>query len=112
MTRYLRACIVCAKPFAGPGPRCPDHALPNRSGTYTRTAKQVVANATHCHLCGLPFTDPTDPPVADHLVPRSLGGSDDIGNLRPAHRSCNGRRGNRTKAELNWRDHHHHPGGG
>jgi hypothetical protein len=29
-------------------------------------------------LCGLPFTDPHDPPVADHVVPRSLGGTINI----------------------------------
>lgn len=105
MSPVLKACIVCAHPFAGPGSRCPDHALPNRSGTYTRTAKQVVANATRCHLCGGgPRAD--DPFVADHIVPRSLGGNDAATNLLPAHRSCNGRRGNKTKAELSWRDRH------
>ena len=71
-----------------------------RSGSYTRNAEKVAASATRCHLCGLPFTDPDDPPVADHVVPRSLGGDDSITNLMPAHRSCNGRRGNDVKAAL------------
>ena len=99
----MRACIVCARPFTGPGSRCPQHALPSRTGSYTRSAKKVVVSATRCHLCGQPFSDPSDPAVADHVIPRSLGGSDDIANLAPAHRSCNGRRGNRTKSELFWR---------
>jgi 5-methylcytosine-specific restriction endonuclease McrA len=30
----------------------------------------------------------------DHVTPRSLGGSDDIANLRPAHHECNRDRGN------------------
>lgn len=32
-------------------------------------------------------------PSLDHIVPRSLGGSDDPDNLRTAHRSCNSSRG-------------------
>jgi 5-methylcytosine-specific restriction endonuclease McrA len=31
----------------------------------------------------------------DHLIPRSKGGGNDMGNLRPAHQRCNSRRGNR-----------------
>lgn len=32
----------------------------------------------------------------DHVVPRSRGGDDSVANLRPAHLSCNCRRGNRA----------------
>jgi 5-methylcytosine-specific restriction endonuclease McrA len=53
----------------------------------------VRTEAVTCWLCGRGFTDPTDPPVADHVIPRASGGSDDITNLAAAHRSCNGRRG-------------------
>lgn len=45
-----------------------------------------------CWLCGRePVT--LDPLTADHVVPRALGGPNALSNLRPAHRSCNGRRG-------------------
>jgi 5-methylcytosine-specific restriction endonuclease McrA len=30
----------------------------------------------------------------DHVIPRSRGGTDDIGNLKPAHHGCNRDRGN------------------
>jgi 5-methylcytosine-specific restriction endonuclease McrA len=35
-----------------------------------------------CHLCGGPFTT-EDPPVADHVLPRAYGRSDDLSNLAP-----------------------------
>lgn len=53
-----------------------------------------------CHLCrqpiqgGLPPRHPRRPSV-DHVIPRSLGGTDDLDNLRPAHYGCNAKRGNR-----------------
>lgn len=37
-------------------------------------------------------------PSADHLVPRARGGSDDLANMRPAHRVCNSARGARSLA--------------
>jgi hypothetical protein len=66
-------------------------ARPPRSGTYSREAKRLVEAATYCYLCG-DGPRPGDPLVADHVIPRALGGSDDITNLAPAHRSCNGRK--------------------
>lgn len=32
----------------------------------------------------------------DHIVPKSLGGTDDVSNLRPVHMYCNALRGNRV----------------
>jgi hypothetical protein len=46
-----------------------------------------------CHLCLEPGSN-----SADHLVPRSKGGTDAIENLRPAHRRCNYQRGDRSVA--------------
>ena len=47
-----------------------------------------------CWLCGGTITDTVS---VDHVIPRSKGGSDDIDNLRPAHKTCNIRRGNRME---------------
>jgi 5-methylcytosine-specific restriction protein A len=47
-----------------------------------------------CWLCGGVGAD-----SIDHVVPRSLGGTDELDNLRPAHRACNARRGNRRGGE-------------
>lgn len=38
-------------------------------------------------------------PSVDHIVPRSLGGSDDLENLRLAHWGCNQKRSNRGGGE-------------
>jgi 5-methylcytosine-specific restriction endonuclease McrA len=87
----LKACSICGRP--SPTSRCSQHPKPpKRSGTYTRNAAKVRASATRCYLCGKPFTA-EDPAVADHVHPRAYGGSDELENLRPAHRSCNGRKG-------------------
>jgi 5-methylcytosine-specific restriction endonuclease McrA len=87
-----KACVICGRPHGNRGARCELHAIPARTGTYSRNAALVRATATVCHLCGQPFTA-DDPAVADHVVPRGVGGSDDLTNLRAAHRSCNGRKG-------------------
>jgi 5-methylcytosine-specific restriction endonuclease McrA len=42
-----------------------------------------------CHLCGEGGAD-----TADHIIPHSRGGSDELTNLRAAHRYCNVKRGN------------------
>lgn len=55
-----------------------------------RQVLEVYGNI--CWLCNHPIPGL---PSADHVIPRSRGGSDDIENLRPAHPSCNYRRGNR-----------------
>ena len=58
-----------------------------------------------CQICGSQVDPDCDPqvggraPSLDHIVPRSLGGSDDDSNLRTAHRDCNARRGNRASTQ-------------
>lgn len=51
-----------------------------------------------CYLCrGLMVFNNTkseDYATIDHILPRSQGGSNDLDNLKLAHRKCNLRRGN------------------
>ena len=68
---------------------------PKRNGStraYRKARAAILMFADRCHICGELPTD-TDPLVADHITPHADGGSHDPHNLRPAHRSCNARRG-------------------
>ncbi|QFG13053.1 HNH endonuclease [Gordonia phage Schiebs] len=58
------------------------------------TALVLITYGDVCHLCGRPGAT-----TADHLVPRSRGGDDSLGNLRPAHGPCNSARQDMTLAE-------------
>lgn len=89
-----RACTVCGA-LAIPGTnRCRAHPKTprRRDRAYTQAARDLVATATRCAICGQPRR-PDDPFVADHRIPIAMGGSSDISNVQPAHRSCNGRKG-------------------
>lgn len=52
-----------------------------------------------CWLCGEPIR-PGQAWHVDHVVARKAGGTDDVRNLRPAHASCNLRRG--AKPAVSW----------
>jgi 5-methylcytosine-specific restriction endonuclease McrA len=68
--------------------------------TYRARCKALRAQGGACWICGnpidrnLPYTH-RESWTADHVTPRSKGGAL-LGELRPAHRHCNSRRGNRT----------------
>lgn len=69
---------------------------------YRRNRARLQSTTNTCALCGQPIPpglDPTDPDsfTADHIVPISKGGTHAMKNLRPAHRRCNTRRGNRDR---------------
>jgi 5-methylcytosine-specific restriction endonuclease McrA len=68
------------------------NANPHAHAATSKQHRQLRNNATTCALCGKDARD-NDPWVADHFIPRARGGPDTIDNLQPAHRSCNGRRG-------------------
>lgn len=51
-----------------------------------------------CEYCHYPEVLSTAPLSIDHLLPRSLGGTDELSNLALACRRCNERRYNFTKA--------------
>lgn len=64
-------------------------------------AEIVDRDGTDCGICGravdlwLPFPE-GDSSSVDHVVPRSLGGGDDISNYQLAHLRCNILKGNRV----------------
>lgn len=59
---------------------------------WRRTRRYVLARDKGvCHLCGQGGAD-----CVDHVVPRSKGGTDDLGNLKAAHATCNLRKGDRV----------------
>lgn len=69
----------------------------------SRARKAILANATHCAICGGPL-NPDAPPrtpwssTVDHQQPRSRGGDHfDPANLRAAHLKCNSSRGDGTR---------------
>lgn len=71
-----------------------DHSYVKRRDALRRRAKRL---GLPCWLCGYPFDftlDYRDPMAftADHIHAVAAGGSM-TGELRPAHRSCNSRRG-------------------
>lgn len=61
------------------------------AASHALTRKVLEVYGTTCHLCKRPGAN-----SKDHLIPYSHGGTDAMANLRPAHRSCNSRRGNRA----------------
>lgn len=64
-----------------------------------RTRKFVRARAKYlCEYCHSPERSSSDIFTMDHLIPQSLGGSDEADNLALACRRCNERRYNFTTA--------------
>ena len=79
-------------------PRCHHRHLPGLRCWGGRYVAAVLARVlSHygqacCH-CDRPGAN-----SVEHVVPRSAGGTDDLANLRPAHLSCNVRRGTSAMA--------------
>lgn len=72
------------------------------SGRRVQELRLLVASTygLACWLCGRPIASWREYEV-DHVLPRALGGSDALPNLRPAHgcfseSKCNTRRGKST----------------
>jgi 5-methylcytosine-specific restriction endonuclease McrA len=59
--------------------------------SYRKERERILTPDAVCYLCGQPPT-PIDPLEADHVIALSMGGVHK-GNLRPARRSCNRRKG-------------------
>lgn len=84
------------------GPKYGKHRTSQRSWRATR----VWARRNMDPICGiceraidLSITNYRDPMAwtLDHIVPVAVGGTNAVSNLQPAHRSCNGAKGDGTK---------------
>lgn len=66
---------------------------------YQRARRRLLAGGPSCEYCGEPFAT-----TADHILPRSRGGGNEIENLAPACASCNTEKLDFTPAEWEaWR---------
>lgn len=65
------------------------HRRKGSTWAYRQARAQALVGATNCAICGQPATA-DDPLEADHIYSYADNGH---GPLRPAHRSCNRRRG-------------------
>jgi len=94
-----KLCMDCSRVGQwGHHGRCPAHAKvvearryqarARRNPVNARLRKQVVLASPRCAFCGT-----TSDLTADHVLPQSLGGRDELANLRVLCRRCNGRRG-------------------
>ena len=55
-------------------------------------------DGAHCVICDKPFM-PNSEITIDHWIPKAAGGSDDLENLRLAHKKCNVWKGDRVPNE-------------
>lgn len=124
---YVFSCAWCGSVATATIPtNLPDKSLPRHcsKACARKNNKQLFRSSPillkwvtdrdgwDCQLCGEPVDktlsgDPVDPwsPTLDHVIPQSMGGSDDVENLRLAHRWCNQVRGAaRTEAEQFFSD--------
>ncbi|WP_200209119.1 HNH endonuclease [Micromonospora coerulea] len=98
----FNTCSICRTLIPlGVGSRCTKHK-PKRNHTlsrqqrgydaeYQRNRVTLLAEDDRCWLCGRYGAN-----TADHVTPLSRGGTNDLSNLKPAHKACNSGRGNRS----------------
>ncbi|MFF4652396.1 HNH endonuclease [Streptomyces sp. NPDC001380] len=87
-------CEPCAKARARMREKArvrPSPAERGYNAEYRRNRRIVLAGNPLCSLCNLRPAG-----TADHIVPLSRGGTNNLSNLRPACGPCNYSRGNRT----------------
>lgn len=95
-------CGRCGLEFIGHGGRlyCSDKCGRRARGDMPDISIESLGqrDGWRCHLCGKSVR--REEATRDHLLPRSLGGSNRATNLRLAHMMCNAKRGNRGPAQL------------
>lgn len=108
-----RPCIRCGTPSAhNPCPSCaklmrpafPSHKRSRQQRGYNAeydrnrdaVIQHVILHGGVCFLCGRAFAH-DQKITAEHIVPLRKGGGNDLGNLAPAHLSCNSSGGARAR---------------
>lgn len=100
----LRVCMVQGCPLLTEGTRCVGHEAehqrrreqrPGRAERHDPAYRRIPSSGT-CHICGQPGAD-----TKDHVIPLAAGGTNDPTNIRPAHRSCNSKKGYAVMVDLN-----------
>ncbi len=62
--------------------------------TWQQASQQCIRNQPWCTSCSHPGS-PTNPLTADHITPKSAGGTDQQSNLQTLCRKCNSQKHNR-----------------
>ena len=73
--------------------KIPNYRRRRRIRKILKHRNHIPVGYVACALCGKPIR--WDELTVDHILPKSLGGSDKIENLQFAHRECNNSKGNK-----------------
>ena len=79
--------------------------MARNTATRDRHRAYIARTKPPCAICGdeidyeLPYLDPKEF-VVDHILPLAKGGSDELGNKQPAHRSCNRAKSDKTEDQM------------
>lgn len=66
----------------------PVEPTPRRPMTPKRRLEVLLSHKGRCARCGEKIND--EPWIANHRVPLAMGGADDLANLEPLHKRCDG----------------------
>lgn len=75
-----------------PRPKAPKPKVPGPPRRLPKRELIEIRDGKRCRYCGSPDRE-HNPLTTEHIIPKSRGGSNDIGNLTLACRWCNTRKG-------------------